>query len=182
MGSRTVLVIEHDPLNTKLVRALLTLGGYLMVEAGSAEEGIRIARERAPDCIIIDVRLPGMDGLRAARIFKEDPALRSIPVIAVSADAATEHAQNAIGAGCDAYITRPIASSSFLETIGRLVYTPTAHGPAGTARVLVADDEPMVVAALSLGLHKEGYEVIEAFTGGEAIRKARGRIPRPDTA
>lgn len=177
MGNRTVLVIENDPLNTKLVRALLTLGGYLTVEAGSAEEGIRIAREIAPDCIIMDVRLPGMDGLRATRLLKEDPALSAIPVIAVSADPTTELAQKAIAAGCDAYITRPIASSSFLETIGRLVYTPLSHSPAGTARVLVADDEPMVVNVLALGLRKEGYEVIEAFNGGEAIRKAVEESP-----
>ncbi|HYW82772.1 MAG TPA: response regulator, partial [Spirochaetia bacterium] len=143
MSNRTVLVIEHDPLNTKLLRALLTLGGYLTVEAASVEDGIRAARECAPDCVIIDVRLPEADGLRAIRTIKEDAALQALPVIAVTADT-SDLRREAIRAGCDAYITRPIASSSFLETISRLVDAPSDHAPAGTARVLVADDEPMV--------------------------------------
>lgn len=176
MGNRTVLVIEHDPLNTKLLRALLTLGGYLTVEAENAEEGIRATRERSPDCVIIDVRLPGMDGLQAIRTIKEDPALRALPVIAVTPDTA-DLRQEAIRAGCDAYITRPIASSSFLETISRLVDAPAALAPAGTARVLVADDEPMIVESLAQGLRNKGYEVIEACNGEEAIRKAAEEYP-----
>ena len=176
MGNRTVLVIEHDPLNTKLLRTLLTLGGYLTVEAVNGEDGIRAAREFAPDCAIIDVRLPGLDGLRAIRIIKEDAALRSLPVIAVTPDT-TDMRQEAIQAGCDAYITRPIASSAFLETVSRLVDAPTAQAPAGSARVLVVDDEPMVVDSLALGLRNKGYEVIEALSGAEAIRKAAEEYP-----
>jgi two-component system cell cycle response regulator len=147
------------------------------VEAGNVEDGIRLARECSPDCIIIDVRLPGMDGLRTMRILKEDPGLHALPVIAITADASKELAQKAIEAGCDAYITRPIASGSFLETIGRLVHIPAEHAPAGTARILVADDEQMVVDSLGRGLRKAGYEVIEAFNGGEAIRKAVEESP-----
>ena len=176
MSNRTVLVIERDPLNTKLLRTLLTLGGYLTVEAVSVEDGIRAARERAPDCVIVDVRLPELDGLRAMRIIKEDAALRALPVIAVTPDT-TDLRQEAIRAGCDAYITRPIASSSFLETISRLVDLPSEHAPAGTARVLVADDEPMVVDSLALGLRSKGYEVIGAASGAEAIRKATEEYP-----
>jgi two-component system cell cycle response regulator len=176
MENRTVLVIEHDPLNTKLLRTLLTLGGYLTVEAADAEDGIRAARECSPDCVIIDVRLPGLDGMRTIQIIKEDTALRALPVIAVTPDT-TDLRQEAIQAGCDAYITRPIASSSFLETVGRLVETPAAHTLAGTARVLVADDEPMVVDSLALGLRSKGYEVIKAFSGEEAIRKAAEEYP-----
>jgi two-component system cell cycle response regulator len=176
MGNRTVLVIEHDPLNTKLLRTLLTLGGYLTVEAVNAADGIRAARESAPDCVIIDARLPGQDGLRAIRIIKEDAALRALPVIAVTTEAA-DLREEAIQAGCDAYISRPIASSAFLETIGRLVDTPSAHAHAGTARVLVADDEPMIVDALALGLRSKGYEVVTAASGAEAIRKATEEYP-----
>jgi len=176
MSNRTVLVIERDPLNTKLLRALLTLGGYLTVEAASVEDGIRAARECAPDCVIIDVRLPEVDGLRAIRTIKEDAALQALPVIAVTADT-SDLRREAIRAGCDAYITRPIASSSFLETISRLVDAPSDHAPAGTARVLVADDEPMVVESLATGLRGKGYEVIEAASGADAVRKATEQHP-----
>jgi two-component system cell cycle response regulator len=176
MENRTVLVIEHDPLNTKLLRTLLTLGGYLTVEAVNAEDGIRVVRECAPDCVIIDVRLPEMNGLRAIRTIKEDPALRALPVIAVTPDT-TDLRREAIQAGCDAYITRPIASASFLETVSRLVDMPSAHAPAGTARVLVADDEPMIVDSLALGLRSKGYDVIEASSGAEAVRKAAEQYP-----
>ena len=176
MGDRTVLVIERDPLNTKLLRTLLTLGGYLTVEAASVEDGICAARERAPDCVIIDVRLPEKDGLRAIRAMKEDAALRALPVIAVTPDMADVR-EEAIRAGCDAYVTRPIASSSFLEAISRLVDMPSAHAPAGTARVLVADDEPVVVDSLALCLRSQGYEVIEATSGADAVRKATEQYP-----
>jgi two-component system, cell cycle response regulator len=176
MSNRTVLVIEHDPLNTKLLRTLLTLGGYLTVEAASVEDGIRAARGRAPDCVIVDVRLPELDGLRAIRIIKEEAALRALPVIAVTADTA-DLRQAVIRAGCDAYITRPIGSSSFLETISRLVDMPSEHGPAGSARVLVADDEPMIVESLATGLRGKGYEVIEAASGADALRKATEQYP-----
>jgi two-component system cell cycle response regulator len=176
MANRTVLVIEHEPLNTKLLRALLTLGGYLTVEAADAEDGVRAARECAPDCVIVDVRLPEMGGLRTIQVIKEDPGLRALPVIAVTPDT-KDLRQEAIRAGCDAYITRPIASSSFLETVGRLVDTPAAYAPAGTARVLVVDDEPMIVDSLALGLRSKGYEVIKAFSGEEAIRKAAEEYP-----
>jgi two-component system cell cycle response regulator len=176
MGNRTVLVIEQDPLNTKLLRTLLTLGGYLTMEAAAIEDGVRIAREGAPDCVIIDVRLPELDGLRAIRTIKEDAALRTLPVIAVVPDIA-DLRQDAIQAGCDAYITRPIASSSFLETISRLVDRPSDHAPAGTARVLVADDEPMIVDALAAGLRSKGYDVVEALSGAEAMRKAGEEHP-----
>jgi two-component system, cell cycle response regulator len=177
MSNRTMLVIEDDPLNRKLIRALLSLGGYLTVEAGTAEEGLSLARERRPDCLITDIRLPGMSGLALTRAIKKDESLKAMPVIAITAYAAENDAREAAAAGCDAYITKPIASGSFLETISRLVEGTPATGSVASARILVADDEPMVVSTLVKVLRKEGYETLEAFGGEEAIRKAGEESP-----
>ncbi len=99
MSERTILVIEDDPLNRKLVHALLSLGGYRVLEAGSAEDGLALARENPPDCILMDIRLPGMDGLSATRLLKQDATLRTIPVIALTAFAMSGDEQKAIEAG-----------------------------------------------------------------------------------
>jgi two-component system, cell cycle response regulator len=177
MSNRTVLVIEDDPLNRKLIRALLSLGGYLTAEAGTAEEGLSLAREKRPDCVITDIRLPGMSGLELTRVIKKDESLKAMPVIAVTAYAAEGDAREAVEAGCDAYITKPIASGSFLETISRLVEGTPDTGSTVPARILVADDEPMVVTTLAKVLRKEGYETLEAFGGEEAIRTATEDSP-----
>lgn len=177
MTERTILVIEDDPLNRKLVHALLTLGGYRVREAGTAEEGIALAREAAPDCIVMDIRLPGMDGMSATRVIKQDAALQGIPVIALTAFAMSGDEQKALAAGCDAYITKPIDSSRFMGTIGQLAQRKAPPGMAGVARVLIVDDEPMVGRLLSAQLHEEGCQTAVASAGEEAIRMARESLP-----
>ena len=84
MQEKTVLVIEDNAMNMKLMRAVLKVGQYRMVEAGDAEIGIRLAREERPDLILMDIQLPGMDGLSATRLLKEDPDLKEIPVLAMT--------------------------------------------------------------------------------------------------
>jgi len=177
MSNRSVLVIEDDSLNRKLIHALLSLGGYLTVEAQTAEEGLRLARESHPDCVITDVRLPGMGGLEVTRAIKGDESLRAIPVIVVVASAAEDDARKAILAGCDAYITKPIAAGSFLETISRLVEGTAETASALPSRILVVDDEPMVVTTIVKVLRREGYETLEAFGGEAAVRKATEESP-----
>ena len=92
---------------------------YTMLEAFNAESGIELARRHQPDFILMDIQLPGMDGLRATRILKEDPLLKEIPVVALTSFAMQGDEDKAISAGCDAYITKPIDTRSFLQTISR---------------------------------------------------------------
>ena len=174
MNERNVLVIEDDPLNRKLVHALLTIGGYRVHEAGTAEEGIALAREELPDCILMDIRLPGMDGLDATRLIKQDPALQGVPVIALTAFAMSGDEQKAVAAGCDAYITKPLDSGRLLGAIGQFTRAsaPAPTAAAGVVRVLIVDDDPQMVRLLSAQLSKEGHQTIGASGGEEAIRMA----------
>jgi CheY-like chemotaxis protein len=121
MKRKTVLVIEDNEMNMKLVKALLQRGQFNILEAIDAESGIRLAQEQGPDLILMDVHLPGMDGLSATRIIKEDPALKHIPVIALTSYAMQGDAKKAMQAGCDGYITKPIDTRAFLDTIRKFL-------------------------------------------------------------
>ena len=117
MNNKTVLIIEDNELNMKLVRSMLQLGHYQILEAGNAEAGIKIAREHLPDLILMDIQLPGMDGLHATRIIKEDPEVADIPVVALTSYAMQGDEQKAIAAGCTGYIAKPIDTRNFLDIL-----------------------------------------------------------------
>lgn len=119
MKDKKILVIEDNELNMKLVKGLLRIGNYTRLGAVNAESGMDLARQHRPDFILMDIQLPGMDGLSATRILKEDPSLKEIPVVALTSFAMQGDEDKAISAGCDAYITKPINTRSFLQTISR---------------------------------------------------------------
>ena len=113
----SVLVIEDNQLNMKLMRALLQVKNYTVHEALNAEDGIEKANEYSPDVILMDIEMPGMDGLSATRIIRLDSNLKDIPIIAVSANAMTGDEEKALAAGCNGYITKPIDVDSFVDTM-----------------------------------------------------------------
>jgi CheY-like chemotaxis protein len=118
---KIILVIEDDALNMKLTRSLLNIGGYGCLEASDAEEGLRLARQHLPDLILMDINLPGMDGLTATRIIKHDPLLLSIPVIALTSHVMLGDRQRAFEAGCEGYISKPIDTRNFLIEIDHVL-------------------------------------------------------------
>ena len=126
MDTNSILIIEDDELNMKLMRGVLQLGNGQILEAKSAEEGIQLARVHHPNLILMDIRLPGMNGLEATRFIKDDPELKDIPVVALTAYAQEEDEAEAIDAGCAAFIPKPIESRSFRKKIAMLlsVYSP----------------------------------------------------------
>jgi CheY-like chemotaxis protein len=121
MANETVLVIEDNEMNMKLARSLLQLGKYSVLEASDAENGIKLAREHHPDLILMDIQLPGMDGLTATREIKNDPAVKDITVIALTSYAMQGDEEKAKDAGCAGYISKPIDTRSFLETVGQFL-------------------------------------------------------------
>jgi len=121
MGNRTILVIEDNALNMKLVRTLLKVGKYDIIEAVDAETGIQSAREYKPDLILMDIQLPGMDGLSATKTLKADPVLQKIPIVALTSHAMEGDDKRALAAGCDGYIAKPIDTKNFLATIGQFL-------------------------------------------------------------
>ncbi len=118
-----VLVIEDNQANMKLAESLLEAGGYVALQAWDAEEGIRMAREDPPDLILMDISLPGLDGLEATRALKKDQRTSSIPIVALTAHAMPHHEARARDAGCDAYLTKPVRMRALLKTLGAFLKT-----------------------------------------------------------
>jgi len=121
MPGERILVIEDNPLNLELVRALLEAQGYEVIDSGSAEEGIERAKTEQPRLIFIDLRLPGTDGLAATQLLKADIATRHIPVVALTAHAMKGDDERAMQAGCDGYLTKPIDTRAFPAVVARFL-------------------------------------------------------------
>jgi CheY-like chemotaxis protein len=116
-SAKTVLVVEDNPANMELAVDLLEVGGFRTLQAATAEEGIRLARAERPSLILMDIGLPGMDGLQATRLLKQDPQTAGIPVIALTAQAMDGDREKTLAAGCLGYITKPIDTRTFAQTI-----------------------------------------------------------------
>jgi two-component system cell cycle response regulator DivK len=116
MGGR-ILVIEDHEENRRILRDLLTSGGYEIVEATTGPEGVSMAERERPNLILMDIQLPGMDGYEVTRRIKADPAFRAIPVIAVTSYALSGDEDKARAAGCDAYVTKPFSPRQLLAKI-----------------------------------------------------------------
>jgi CheY-like chemotaxis protein len=121
MEGKTVLLIEDNELNLKLIRTVLAMEEFEVLEAKDAERGIELAREHKPDLILMDIQLPGLDGLSATRLIKGDPDLREIPVIALTSYAMHGDEEKAREAGCTGYIAKPIDTRNFKESITELL-------------------------------------------------------------
>jgi CheY-like chemotaxis protein len=121
MGDRKILVIEDNELNMKLFVALLKLGNYEILQAEDAETGISLARNHHPSLILMDLQLPGMDGLTATGLIKKDEDLKDIAVVALTSYAMQGDEEKAREAGCDGYIPKPIDTRSFLDSIAQFI-------------------------------------------------------------
>ncbi|MCW2811967.1 MAG: response regulator with CheY-like receiver domain and winged-helix DNA-binding domain [Friedmanniella sp.] len=126
MGSR-ILVIEDNPLNLKLIRDVLSFQGHDVVTAESGEEGVERAADSAPDLVLMDIQLPGIDGHEALQRIRADPRCRGVPVVAVTAFAMREDIARAEAAGFAGYIAKPINIRALNEQLAR--YLPGGvHG------------------------------------------------------
>ncbi len=119
-----ILVVEDNPANMKLVVLMLEGRGYEILQAEDAETGLRIAREEAPHLILMDMHLPGMDGLAATRLLKGDPATREIRIVALTALAMKGDRERIEAAGCDDYLSKPFHYQQLLETVERSLSLP----------------------------------------------------------
>ena len=116
-----ILIVEDNALNLELATEVLRAHGHAVMQAHTAEEGLRLARVEQPDLILLDVRLPGMDGLAAVRALKEDARTRAIPTVAMTAQAMTGDEAEARVAGFDAYVTKPIDTRTLPRLVARLL-------------------------------------------------------------
>jgi two-component system cell cycle response regulator DivK len=116
-----ILIIEDNPANMKLASLLLLKAGHTVLNAPDAEAGLTLARVAGPDLILMDIQLPGMDGLAATALLKQDDATATIPVIALTALAMKEDEAMSKSAGCDAYITKPLRYQELYAAIDTLL-------------------------------------------------------------
>jgi CheY-like chemotaxis protein len=116
-----VLIVEDTPLNMELVADVFTGAGYTVLQAENAEQGIAMAKAESPAIILMDVSLPGMDGLMATRALKGDPGTRHIPVIALTAHAMQGDRERTLAAGCDSYITKPIDTKKLISAVEQFI-------------------------------------------------------------
>ena len=117
MPGELILVVEDNDNNRMLVRDVLQASGYRVVEAENAEDGLRMATEQKPALILMDIQLPGMNGMDALQRLRADPATRAIPVIAVTASAMTQDRRQILAAGFDGYQPKPISVKGFLQAV-----------------------------------------------------------------
>ena len=117
----TVLVVEDSPTNMKLAVLLLRDAGHRVLCAADAETGLEFALAEQPDVILMDIRLPGIDGLAATTLLKHNPATTAIPVIALSALATRQDEERSRTAGCDAYIVKPLRYKDLYDVVDRLL-------------------------------------------------------------
>ncbi len=122
--AKTVLVVEDNELNMKLFHDLLEANGYNIVQTRSGLEAIDLAREHRPDLILMDIQLPEVSGLEVTKWIKEDDDLRAIPVIAVTAFAMKGDEERIRQGGCEAYLSKPISVTKFLDTVKTYIGEP----------------------------------------------------------
>jgi two-component system cell cycle response regulator DivK len=115
--SDLVLIVEDNEKNLKLARDLLNYHGVVTIEATNAEDGVALARERVPGLVLMDIQLPGMDGVSALGQLRADPATAKIPVVAMTASVMKEDRERFDKAGFDGFITKPIDVKSFPDQI-----------------------------------------------------------------
>lgn len=188
MAGELVLVIEDNALNRKLLRDVLEAQGYVVLEAETAERGLALAQERRPPLVLMDVQLPGMNGIQATRALRADPRTRDAKIIAVTASVVAAQAEDMATAGFDAVHTKPISVAGLLAEIGAALRQPAPAAmpsplpglpvsPAGGAHVLVVDDTPHNVKLLADLLVSQGHRVSTAAGGEEALARIAADPP-----
>ncbi len=121
MAGELILIVEDNEKNRKLVRDVLQVKGYQTIETETAEQGLKLALGNSPSLILMDIQLPGMDGITALKQLRADPKTANIPVIAITASAMTHNRETMLAEGFDGYQTKPISVNDFLEEVRRVL-------------------------------------------------------------
>jgi CheY-like chemotaxis protein len=119
VSAKRILLVEDNPVNRRLAGFLLRSQGYQVSEATTGQEAFEMLKNDPPDLIVMDIQLPGMDGLEITKTLKQQPATAAIPVIAVTSYAMKGDREKALAAGCSGYVTKPIDKTIFLAEISQ---------------------------------------------------------------
>jgi CheY-like chemotaxis protein len=124
MAGEPILIVDDNPVNLKLARVLLSSQGYEVRTASDAEEALTLLRDFRPRLILMDIQLPGMDGLELTRRLKADPALEGVIILGLTAYAMKGDEEKVLAAGCDGYVAKPIDTRRFPELVADLLRAP----------------------------------------------------------
>ena len=167
------MIVEDNPLNMELVTDLLEKEGYDTIEANTAEDAIKYVKTEEPDLILMDIALPGMDGLTATKILIKEMGSDNVFIVALTASAMKGDKEKVLAAGCKGYISKPINIQSFVKEIAGFIEQRKSQkkitGQGG--RILVVDDEEFNLEIINDRLVEQGYEVVLARNGEEALQK-----------
>jgi CheY-like chemotaxis protein len=119
MAGEAILIVDDNPVNLKLLRLTLSVAGYRVETAIDAEQALAVFASFRPRLVLMDIQLPGMDGLELTRRLKADPATRDAIIVAVTAYAMKGDDQRALAAGCNGYVTKPIDTRTLADTVAR---------------------------------------------------------------
>jgi two-component system, cell cycle response regulator DivK len=121
MANELILIVEDNPKNLKLVRDTLQVTGYQTIEAETGEAGVRLAHERQPALVLMDIQLPGINGVEALKRLRADPVTSSTPVIAITASVMTQDRTRIMAAGFDGFQGKPISVRELLATVREIL-------------------------------------------------------------
>jgi two-component system, cell cycle response regulator DivK len=124
VANELILIVEDNPQSLKLVRDILQIKGYQTLEAETGEEGVRLARERQPALILMDIQLPGINGIEALQRLRADPVTSATPVIAVTASVMTQDRSRIMAAGFNGFQSKPISVNQLLATVRETLDKP----------------------------------------------------------
>jgi CheY-like chemotaxis protein len=127
MANELILIVEDNPKNLKLVRDTLQVKGYQTIEAETGEEGVRLAHERYPALVLMDIQLPGISGIDALQQLRTDPRTQAIPVIAVTASVMTQDRKRVMDAGFDGFQGKPLSMRELLATVREILDKPSSQ-------------------------------------------------------
>jgi two-component system, cell cycle response regulator DivK len=126
-AAKCALIVEDNPLNMKLFSAMVTSQGYGVLQATDGRQGLDVAHREYPDLIIMDIMMPGISGLEATRLLKDDPTTADIPIIVTSGHGMRGDEEELRASGCDGFIAKPIGVSEFLELVESLMARSERH-------------------------------------------------------
>jgi two-component system cell cycle response regulator len=184
-----ILVIEDNPTNLQLMIYLLRAFGHAVLTAMSGEEGLETAHRELPDLILCDIQLPGLDGYEVAQRLKSQPALRAIPLVAVTALAMVGDREKVLASGFDGYLAKPVVPQTFVQAVAGFLGNPHPAPPppsappplrppqSSRATILVVDNSPVNVQLVRSTLEPFGYTVIAARSVPEGLELARQHRP-----
>jgi len=175
MNPIAILVVEDNPTNLKLVTDLLEFEGYRILPAVDAEAALDVVAHTLPDLILMDIALPGMDGLTLTRQLKAAERTRHIPIVALSAFAMKGDKEKAVTAGCAGYITKPIDTRKLPGQIAAFLVPRAPGAQKDPTKVLVVDDTETDRKLLCAMLQAEGLETLQAADGAQALEVLKGQ-------